>query len=281
MKFNSDNGFKGIFDSFSTVNDNDYINEADGLLYCGKCHTPKEKITEHIGKHFIRCQCELQAIKDQEKGYFLTTQEEMKQERKERCFKSDYAVFKDYTFDNADNKDTKVFKLCKRYADRFDDMIANKLEKNGLVLSGGYGTGKTYMSICIANAVIDSGYGCLLTDFSRIWNEWFPLQDKQEYIERFKTIPLLIIDDFGVQRDTPGMLDLIYSIINERYKVRKPLIITTNLSLAELQNPKEEIRRRYYDRICEICYLFDVKGINRRKDRQLSSNPEMKKFYEE
>jgi len=274
------NSFPKIFDSSSTVNDKDYFNKADGLWYCGKCHTPKERITENIGKHPVKCKCELDAIKQEEIELAESKRLKAIEEKRRKCFESDYDTYRYFTFDNADNKDTKVFKLCKRYADRFGDMLDNKLDKNGLVLCGNFGTGKTYMSICIANAVIDSEYSCLVTDFTSIYNGWYASQDKQEYIERFKRYALLIIDDFAVQRDTATMIELIYSIINERYKVKRPIIITTNLNPGELNNPKDQVKRRYYDRICELCYLFEVKGENRRKQKDLEKNYKMKEFYE-
>ena len=51
--------------------------------------------------------------------------------------------------------------------------------------------------------------------------------------------PLLIIDDFGMERGTEYALEQIYSIVDSRYRSRKPLIVTTNLTLDEIQHPQD------------------------------------------
>jgi len=53
------------------------------------------------------------------------------------------------------------------------------------------------------------------------------------------------------ERDTPYVLETVCLIIDERYKSGKPFIITTNLSLQELQNPADLEHGRIYDRIME------------------------------
>ena len=44
--------------------------------------------------------------------------------------------------------------------------------------------------------------------------------------------PLLIIDDLGIERNSEFALEMIYNIIDRRYCIKKPLIVTTNLSLS-------------------------------------------------
>ena len=48
-------------------------------------------------------------------------------------------------------------------------------------------------------------------------------------------------------------------VIDSRYRSRRPMIITTNLKLAELKNPPDLAHARIYDRILERCapILFD------------------------
>ena len=53
-------------------------------------------------------------------------------------------------------------------------------------------------------------------------------------------------------------------VINERYKNGKPSIITTNLSLEELQNPADLEHGRIYDRIMERCVPVAFSGKNYR-----------------
>ncbi len=60
---------------------------------------------------------------------------------------------------------------------------------------------------------------------------------RNEYISRLCSFPLLIIDDFGMERAQNTGLEQVYNVIDSRYRSRKPLIVTTNLTLEELQQP--------------------------------------------
>ena len=65
------------------------------------------------------------------------------------------------------------------------------------------------------------------------------LQGRNEYISRLCSFPLLIIDDFGMERGTEYGLEQVYNVIDSRYRSNKPLIVTTNLTLHELQHPPD------------------------------------------
>ena len=45
--------------------------------------------------------------------------------------------------------------------------------------------------------------------------------------------PLLIIDDFGMERGTDYGLEQVFHVIDTRYRSNKPLIATTNRPLDE------------------------------------------------
>ena len=64
---------------------------------------------------------------------------------------------------------------------------------------------------------------------------------------------LLVIDDFGIERQTSTMKELVYKVINMCYEAKTPLIITTNLPYSELENPASMQHKRIYDRILELC----------------------------
>ena len=80
------------------------------------------------------------------------------------------------------------------------------------------------------------------------------------------TYPLLVIDDFGMERGTEYALEQIYNIIDSRYRSRKPLIVTTNLTLTELKNPQDTAHARIYDRLLELCTPIACTGPSMRKD---------------
>ncbi len=59
-------------------------------------------------------------------------------------------------------------------------------------------------------------------------------EGRNEYIARLCRAPLLILDDFGMERGTEYGLEQVYNVIDSRYRSRKPLIVTSDLSLQDL-----------------------------------------------
>ncbi len=118
-----------------------------------------------------------------------------------------------------------------------------------LLLSGGYGCGKTHLAAAIANFCVEHGHPTLfitvpdLLDFLR-----FAYQDPEstfeERFEEIRRIPLLILDDFGTQSATPWAQEKLFQILNFRYINRLPTVITTNLVLSEIE---PRIRSRLQD----------------------------------
>ena len=69
-------------------------------------------------------------------------------------------------------------------------------------------------------------------------------EGRNEYISRLCSYPLLILDDFGVERGTEYGLEQVYSVIDSRYRSGKPLIATTNpVSYTHLDGYKRQGRR--------------------------------------
>ena len=171
---------------------------------------------------------------------------------------------KNCTFENSDNADSQATKAAKRYVENFSDF--RKIGK-GLMFYGGVGTGKTFLSSCIANALIDKSIPCLVTNFSRITNRLQSTFDgKQEYIDSLNKFSLLVIDDFGLERNTEYMNEIVYNVIDSRYRSGKPLIVTTNLTMQELSKPDSIDKERIYSRINEMCVRLEVTGKDRRKE---------------
>ena len=93
-----------------------------------------------------------------------------------------------------------------------------------------------------------------MTNFALILNDLAAtFEGKNEYISNLCRYPLLILDDFGMERGTEYGLEQVYNVIDSRYRSGKPLIVTTNLTLTELQNPQDTPHARIYDRLLEMC----------------------------
>ena len=106
-----------------------------------------------------------------------------------------------------------------------------------------------------------------MTNFARILNELNnSFSGRNEAIDKLCRYPLLIIDDFGMERGTDYALEQIYNIVDSRYRSRKPLIVTTNLTLDEIRHPQDTPHTRIYDRLLEMCVPISCIGVSFRKE---------------
>lgn len=255
------------------VNEGDYYNE-QGLLCCGKCRTPKQVEVNILG--MVRrpyCMCKCESDKRNEEEEERKEQEHKKQiyEIRRLCF-SDEAM-NDWNFANDDMANEKVTKAMQNYVDNFPEL---KKQGKGLLLYGQCGTGKTYAACEVANALIDKGYSVLVTNFARVLNELQATYVKQEYIDSLNDNSLLILDDLGIERDTPYAREQVYNVIDARYRAGLPMIITTNLTMDKIKSTQDIDNMRIYDRILEKCFPIEVDGGNRRRKAIRESYGEMK-----
>ena len=129
----------------------DYI--VDGLLYCHKCHTPKQCQVEIFGE--IRtpmCLCKCQAEKRDAEEAERKRIEAMHRVDRLRKMGFPDAEMRHWTFANDDHQNERISKIAQAYVENFSEM---KEKGKGLLLYGTVGTGKTFISACIANALID------------------------------------------------------------------------------------------------------------------------------
>ena len=79
-----------------------------------------------------------------------------------------------------------------------------------------------------------------MTNFAAILNDLAAsFAGRTEYISRLCSFPLLIIDDFGMERGTEYGLEQVYNVIDSRYRSRKPLIVTCLLYTSVLKPPTD------------------------------------------
>ena len=156
-------------------------------------------------------------------------------------------------------------------------------ERNiGYLLWGGVGTGKSYFAGCIANALMEREIPVCMTNFALILGDLAAsFEGRNEYISRLCSFPLLILDDFGMERGTEYGLEQVYNVIDSRYRSGKPLIATTNLTLEELQHPEDTAHARIYDRLIEMCSPVRFTGSNFRKATAQEKMGQLKKLMKQ
>ena len=144
-----------------------------------------------------------------------------------------------------------------------------------LLLRGGYGAGKTHLAAAIANFAVDMGVPTLfltvpdLLDMLRFSYD----SDDTTFEERFNEIrnaSLLVLDDFGTQNATGWAQEKLFQIINYRYINKLPLVVTTNLSLDEID---ARVRSRLSDR--ELVTDVRINAPDYRRPLDDAGHPEL------
>lgn len=177
-----------------------------------------------------------------------------------------------YRFCN-DNGSVRQLEQARRYVAHWKQMQEQNL---GLLFWGKPGNGKTFAAGCIANALLErdgvDAPSVRMTTFGTILNKLpgMSAQDKEWYLNGFQSCDLLILDDFGMERQTDYAREQVFNIIDGRYLARKPLIVTTNLSLQELKRPRDIQEQRIFDRVLELCVpvCFDGESLRQEKAKQ-------------
>ncbi len=240
--------------------------QENGLLYCGSCHTPKQCRKNILGKDMVvgmMCDCAQQKYDQERKA-------RKQQEESDRIMRLQSAGIKSQKFRDAkftvdDGRHPEQMDKLRKYAEKWEDMQSGNY---GLLLYGDTETGKSYGAACIANKLIEQFVPVCMINLSTVLNnlEGSRGGEKNTYIENLMQYPLLILDDFGIERQTEWALEQIFNVIDARYRSKKPLIITTNLSMVELNSPKSLAHKRIYRRIKEMCQPLNFGSDGRRTD---------------
>lgn len=254
------------------VNIGDYMDEADGLLHCKKCGEAKqlklpipETLWDKLGETrvvFRACACRRAELHLEEEVRRETERLDNIKKLRRRGIEDE--KYLECTFERDDKQEAQIREICLKYVNKWDEV---KEQNIGLAFVGDVGTGKTFYAAAIANAIIDKGVAAIITTIPALHTGMTANygENRDFILNQIRSIPLLVLDDVGVERSTPTAMENAYTIINERYKAHKPLIITTNVSKAEMLNPSTEHEKRIYDRIQEMCPAFIQPKLKRRR----------------
>lgn len=255
--------------------DADYIE--DGLLYCGMCHTPKQLRIRHFltgEPQTVNCLCKCAAERRDAERAAREREESLQRIRRMRNTGFHDDEMRAWTFENDDHANPKVMDVARRYVDHFAEMLDRG---KGILFYGGVGTGKTYAAASIANALIDQGHPCLVTNFVRLTNQISEsFEGRQDYIDNISKYKLLVIDDFASERNTEYMAEMVTNTIDARYRSGLPLIVTTNLTASDLKTPPDLRHDRIYSRVLEMCVPVEVTGGDRRIKRMRDDYKDLK-----
>ena len=249
------------------LREDEYLSE-DGLIYCSKCRTPRQKRIEVAGKRIEpRCMCACQTADYDKREQERKHREFLDMVERNRSVGLPDPELRKHTFENDLGYNPKQIAIAKQYVQHWEEFLASS---TGLLLWGNVGTGKSYIAGCIANALLDKGVPVIMTNFARLLNKLTDMYsgDRNAYIDSFKKYPLMIIDDLGMERDSEFAREQVFSVIDSRYRSQLPMIVTTNLSLEELKDTTDLSRARIYGRVLEHCLPIRVNEQNIRELNQ-------------
>lgn len=229
---------------------NDYY--VEGILYCGNCHTEKEFVLPSGKKVPCLCKCEEEKYNQQE-------EKEKLQDKIRNNIRYIDSQYRNVNLNNLDGLDTDAdLAFVKPFIDNFEEF---KKMNMGLYIFGDYGNGKTTMASAIANELLNKGYLVLMTPCNEAIRK---ISDKDNNNKNFfqqtiQNMDLIILDDFGTNRDTEFQNEQLFNLIDFLYSNKKCVIFTTNLPRIELANKNIPQMARCYDRIIEMTKGIYIK----------------------
>ena len=201
----------------------DYLDDAPACPLCGDTGYRKGQVCDCLKKYYAREQLhELSRLLPLGEATFDS-------------FRFDFyddAVWPDYGTSPRANME-RNFDVCRDYAQQFSKGSGN------LLLSGGTGLGKTFLSACIARVVSDGGYSVVYDTAGRIFSQFEEAKFRGDAegdadAKRCQRCDLLIVDDLGTEMTTSFVQSALYQLVNGRLMEGKATIISTNLAPEEL-----------------------------------------------
>ena len=153
------------------------------------------------------------------------------------------ALLRSMTFDGFDHKRLELPQEQRQNLSQAYNLATEfaRSPEGWLVFAGVNGCGKTHLAAAIANYRLGQGkpvFFVVVPDLLDHLRSTFNPESKISYdkfSEKLKEAPLLILDDFGEQSATPWAQEKLYQLINYRYNARLPMVVTTCLSLDEIE----------------------------------------------
>lgn len=144
----------------------------------------------------------------------------------------------------------------------FCDEVKNDSKAQGLMLMGGYGTGKTHLAVAILRETAESGIPgmfVVVPDLLGKMRASFDRKDGKadEIVTTAKNAPLLVLDDLGAENPRSWVVELVYVLINHRYEHMLPTVITTNCGGRELE---ATFGRRIVSRLAEMTVPVNIRA---------------------
>ena len=155
-----------------------------------------------------------------------------------------------------------IYSRAKKFSENFEN------ENKGLVFYGAAGLGKTFLSSCIAKALMDSGKTVVYLNAPRLFMLYesyrFNRLEDNSVINDIYSADLLIIDDLGTEPQTKNNISFLFDLLSERLSNNRKMIISTNYDMNELT---QMYSSRFTSRLYEFFLVYGFYGNDIRIDK--------------
>ena len=192
-----------------------------------------------------------------------------------KIYKQNYVgrKFQEQNFENfnINLENEMAVKVAKAYTNK----SIEKMQNDGLIITGESGVGKTHLAASIANKLIENDKIVLmgrLTMLLDMIKETFRdnTKSENELIELYSNVDMIIIDDLGTEKISQWSLEKLYTIIQNRNENRLPIIITTRFDKHGLierfsQSQDEQLVDAIISKLYQMCYGITLKKVKEKE----------------
>ena len=257
------------------VKADEYLTEKYELV-CKKCGDKRYFQAEGFVA-VCNCKCKIEGYEREQRQKELVERMEQLESLKEVSLLG--KRYKEASFEKLELKRgeeyIKAVERCKKFCERWEQVQAKGV---GIYLYGDIGTGKTLLTACIGNRLLEKGVAVLFTSFLEIARALKDKYSKREselsFMKNLEQVDLLILDDIGTEvivkstKEKSWLQEKIYEIINARYVQKKSTIFSSNESVLEL-HIKCGMQEKTVDRIVEMSTVrLELRGTSYRMEKR-------------
>lgn len=248
-----------------TKNGTDSHSKGVTCEHCGEIVPPLEiEVLGNIRWVQPICKCEADIQKAELEVY--------KNAQREREVRELFAIselgdrFEESNFDNFDSRPgaEKAEKIARYYADNFE-----VFGLESILLWGVPGNGKSHLAAAVHNhlrkkgkVVVFVSMPDLLKKIKNTFNKGNN-ESEEQILKALNICDLLIIDDIGAEKTSDWVQEIVFLIIDNRYRRNKPIMATSNLEPKELAG---QLGKRSYDRILEVSQPIENQATSYRRE---------------
>ena len=157
-----------------------------------------------------------------------------------------------------ENQVYEAYKEAYMYAKNFKSL--EKERYNSIMFMGQVGSGKTHLSMAIANELISSGVGVVYMSYREVITRIKQnIMDEVYYhrvMGKYKNARVLLIDDLFKGKVTESDINIVFELLNFRYFNKRPLIVSCEMDVNGILSVDEAIGSR----LVEMCEVVEVRG---------------------